>query len=188
MTKPKISVILGSIREGRVGETVAKWFMDAVKNNPNAETELVDLRDHPMPLFADSNETRQHTGAHPNATVQKWVEKIESSDGFIFITPEYNHSYSSVLKNAIDYAYKPWNGKPLGLVAYGGYAGGARAAEHLRAVAAELQMFDVRDQVLIPLVWQAFDAEGHLVNGEAQAQNANVVLDKVAELAVKLQV
>jgi NAD(P)H-dependent FMN reductase len=186
MNKPKILVILGSIREGRLGEKVAKWFMQTVKDNPSANFQLVDLKDHPLPMFADSNETR-HAEVHPNGDVQKWRELMASGDGFIWITPEYNHSYSSVLKNAIDYCYKQWNEKPLGFVSYGGFAGASRAVEHLRQVAAELRMYDVRDQVLIPAAWMAFDEQGNLKDSEAHAQNAKLMVDKVAELALKLK-
>lgn len=160
--------------------------MESVKDNQSAGLELLDLRDYPMPLYSDSNEVKNRAGKHPNQTVEQWLEKVSAARGFVIITPEYNHSYSSVLKNAIDYGYKQWNGKPVGFVAYGGYAGGSRAAEHLRQVAAELQMYDIRDQVLIPTVWQAFDEKGVLVNGDFHAKNANAMVDKLGQLAGKL--
>jgi NAD(P)H-dependent FMN reductase len=186
MDKPKILVILGSIREGRLGDKVAKWFMETTKNNPNAELELVDLLNHTLPLFADSNETR-NLEIHPNAKVREWKELIASGDGYIFITPEHNHSFSSVLKNAIDYCYKQWNEKPVGFVGYGSFAGASRAVEQLRQIVAELRMYDVRDQVLIPAVWQAFDEQGQLKNPEMHNKNAELVVNKVAELAKKLK-
>ena len=186
MSKPKIQVILGSIREGRSGEKVANWFMEAIKDNQNAEVELVDLRDYPLPLYADSDAVKNREGAHPIAAVQTWIDKISEAQGYVFITPEYNHSYSSAIKNAIDYAYKAWNAKPLGLVGYGGYAGGSRAVEHLRQVAAELQMYDIRNQIVIPAVWAAFNAEGKLENHDSHAKNANAVIDKLAQLVGKL--
>lgn len=187
MNKPKIQVILASIREGRAGEKIAQWFMDAVKTNTSADLELVDLKNYPLPLFADSDAVRRREGKHPIAIVQKWIEKISEADGYIFITPEYNHGYSSALKNALDYTYKPWNGKSVGFVSYGGGAGGSRAVEQLRQVVVELQMHDARDQVIIPMIWSAFDAEGKLANSEVHAKTANTVVDKVADLAMKLK-
>jgi NAD(P)H-dependent FMN reductase len=187
MDKPKIKVILGSIREGRMGIKVAEWFMQSVKDNPTAELELLDLLDYPLPLYADSNAVKTREGKHPNPAVQKWIDKIEEGNGYIFITPEYNHSYSSVLKNAIDYIYKQWNGKPVGFVSYGGYAGGSRAVEHLRQVTAELKMYGTHDQVLIPLIWSAWDDKGSLKGSEAYAQTANSVVNEVSALALKLK-
>lgn len=184
--KPKIQVILGSIREGRAGEKIAKWFMAAIKDNQSADIELVDLKDYPMPLFTDSDEVRHREGAHPNAVVEKWLQKISQAQGYIFITPEYNHGIPSGLKNAVDYTYKLWNNKALGFVSYGGVAGGARSVEHWRGIAGELQMHDVRDQLIIPMVWAAFDKEGNLTNSEQYAKTANLLVDKVAEAVKKL--
>ncbi len=183
MNKPKILVILGSIREGRAGEKIAKWFMDAIKTVDSAEFELVDLKDWPLPMFADAQTPSTRTWAHPNPLVQKWLEKVAGADGYIIITPEYNHSYPAALKNVLDYPYKEWNNKVIGFVGYGGFAGGSRAVEHLRQIAAELQMYDVREQVLIPVVWQAFDQAGNLLNAEMHGKNARAVAEKVAKVA-----
>lgn len=187
MEKPTIAVILGSIREGRAGEKVAKWFMEALKENVHAHLELVDLREYPLPLFADATPPSMRQGLHPNADVQKWLEKIAAADGFVIITPEYNHGYPGPLKNAIDYAYAEWNGKPVGFVSYGGLAAGSRAVEQLREVVVELQMIPVREQVMIPLVWQAFDSSGMPEHADSLAKTANDMVAKVAELAGKLK-
>ncbi|OGY31494.1 MAG: hypothetical protein A2805_01550 [Candidatus Andersenbacteria bacterium RIFCSPHIGHO2_01_FULL_46_36] len=187
MNKPNIAVILGSIREGRAGEKVAKWFMDATKEITSAQFTLVDLKDHPLPLFADAISPAYREGKHTNPDVQAWLDSIAGADGYIFITPEYNHGVPGPLKNAVDYGYKEWNGKPIGFVGYGGVAGGARSIEHWRQIAAELQMFDVREAVLIPIVWEAFDAEGKLQNSEMHAKTANIIVEKVAKLATQLK-
>lgn len=187
MSKPKIHVILGSIREGRAGEKVAAWFMEAMKNCESAELQLLDLRDFPLPMFADATPPSQRQGPHANQDVQKWLDKVIEAEGFIIITPEYNHGYSSVLKNAIDYGYHEWADKPVGFVSYGGLAGGSRAVEQLRQVAGELHMHDIRDQVMIPLVWAAFDENGKLHHAESLEKTAKLVVDKVAELATKLK-
>lgn len=187
MEKLKITVILGSIREGRAGEKVAKWFMEALKDSAHAQLELLDLRDYPLPLFADATPPSMRQGPHANAAVQKWLDKIAAADGFIIITPEYNHGYPGPLKNAIDYVYAEWNGKPVGFVSYGGLAAGSRAVEQLREVAVELQMIPVREQVMIPLVWQAFDANGMPEHADSLAKTADAMVAKVAELAAKLK-
>ncbi len=180
---PNIQVILGSIRAGRVGEKVAQWFMETMSGRTDAQFQLVDLRDYPLPLFADAVPPSQREGKHADPAVQKWLDTVAAADGYVWITPEYNHSFSSALKNALDYPYKEWNGKPVGFVSYGGVAAGSRATEHLRQVAAELRMYDVRDQVLIPAVWAAFDAAGVLLDAEKHRKNADLMVTEVIRLA-----
>jgi NAD(P)H-dependent FMN reductase len=187
MDKPKIKVILASIREGRAGAKVAEWFMPQAQKNSHAEFELLDLKEHPLPLFADAEPPIMRQGPHALPAVNRWLEQIDAADGFIVITPEYNHGYPAALKNAYDYGYKEWNGKPIGFVGYGGAAGGARSVEQQRQVAAELRMYDVRDQVLIAFVWAAFDESGKLLNEEAHANNAKLVVDSVVDLAIRLK-
>lgn len=178
---------MGSIREGRNGEKVAKWFMETFKDYPDAQLELIDLRDYDLPMFADAiTPSARSNNKHPNPKVQKWLDKVNSAQGYIFITPEYNHSISSALKNAIDYAFVEWHHKPVGFISYGGVAGGARAVEHLRGIAAQIKLYSVREQVLIPFVWNAFDENGVLQDSERYTKKAKDVLDEVVKLANKL--
>ena len=114
-----------------------------------SEFELVDLRDYPLPHLDEP--LPPSMGQYQNEHTRQWADKIASFDGFVFVTPEYNHGTSGVLKNAIDYLYAEWNNKAAGFVSYGA-VGGARAAEHLRLVAGELQMADVRQQVTLSLI------------------------------------
>ena len=187
MSKPKIHVILGTIREGRAGIKVANWLMGALKEQVAADFELIDLIDHPLPMYADAVSPSYRQGVHPIAEVQKWLDKTAEADGYIMITPEYNHSISSVLKNSIDYVGKEWHEKPVGFVSYGAFAGGARAVEHLRQIVGELRMYDVRDQVVIPVIWAAFNEQGELAEAERHGQTAVVMANKVVELATKLK-
>lgn len=188
MDKPKILVILGSIREGRAGEKVARWFMEAMKGNTDAELELADLKDYPLPMFADKvSPFERGANPHPNPQVQKWLDKVKEADGYVIISAEYNHGIPSALKNALDYPFVEWHGKPIGFVAYGGVAGGARVVEALRLVSAELSMYSVREAVYIPFIWAAFDEQGNLANAEMHAKTATVIVDKVGKLAVKLK-
>lgn len=187
MDKPKIKVILASIREGRAGAKVAEWFMAIANKNDRADFELLDLLDYPLPMFADAVPPSARQEPHPDPTVRRWLEKIDDGDGFIVITPEYNHGYPAALKNAYDYGYKEWNGKAIGYVGYGGAAGGARSVEQQRLVAAELKMYSVRDQVLIPFIWAAYDDNGQLLNEELHTKNAELVINTVISLAIKLK-
>ena len=145
----RIGIILGSTRPNRNGEQVAKWVYDIASHRGDAEFELVDLRDYPLPHLDEP--LPPSMGQYQNEHTRQWADKIASFDGFVFVTPEYNHGTSGVLKNAIDYLYAEWNNKAAGFVSYGA-VGGARAAEHLRLVAGELQMADVRQQVTLSLI------------------------------------
>lgn len=145
----RIGIILGSTRPNRNGEQVAKWVYDIASRRPDAEFELVDLRDYPLPHLDEP--LPPSMGQYSNEHTKAWADKIASFDGFVIVTPEYNHSTSGVLKNAIDYLYAEWNNKAVGFVSYGS-VGGARAVEQLRLISGELQMADVRQQVALSLL------------------------------------
>ncbi|MDB5228777.1 MAG: NADPH-dependent reductase [Bacteroidota bacterium] len=144
----KIAIILGSTRPGRVGEGVAKWVYEISKKRTDAEFELVDIKDYDLPLLDEPVPPSMSKYSKPHTF--KWSEKIASFDGYVFVTPEYNHGISGALKNAIDYLFKEWNNKSAGFVSYGS-AGGTRAVEHLRGVMGELMIADVRAQVMLSL-------------------------------------
>ncbi|MFG2107633.1 NADPH-dependent FMN reductase [Micromonospora chersina] len=123
-------------------------------------------------------------------TVARWVHEIASQrddaqyelvdtyDGYVFVTPEYNHSTSGALKNAIDFLYAEWNNKAAGFVSYGS-VGGTRAVEHLRLVVAELQMADVRAQVALSL-FTDFENFSVFKPGDHQVGAVNTMLDQLA--------
>lgn len=145
----KIKVILGSTRPTRFGDKPAKWITAEAAKLPGVEAELLDLQEYPMPFFEEAMGPSMLGGKYANETVRKWAAKVADGDAFIMVTPEYNHSTSGVLKNALDHLFPEWNNKPVGFVAYGG-VGGARAVEHLRQIAVELEMAPIRNAVHIP--------------------------------------
>ncbi|HET6985322.1 MAG TPA: NAD(P)H-dependent oxidoreductase [Kribbella sp.] len=171
----RIGIILGSTRPGRNGEAVAKWVMDIAKQRDDAEFELVDLLDYKLPHLDET--LLPSMGVYEQPHTKAWAEKIASFDGFVFVTPEYNHSTSAALKNAIDFLYKEWNNKAAGFVSYGG-VGGTRAVEHLRLVMAELQVADVRAQVALSLVTD-FKNYSELAPAAFHVPEVNKVLDQV---------
>jgi NAD(P)H-dependent FMN reductase len=171
----RIGIILGSTRPNRNGEQVAKWVYDVASRRDDAEFELVDLRDYPLPHLDEP--LPPSMGQYSNEHTRQWADKIASFDGFVIVTPEYNHSTSGVLKNAIDYLYAEWNNKAVGFVSYGG-VGGARAAEHLRLVAGELQMADVRQQVALSLITE-FENFSVFKPGDYSLGSLNTLLDQV---------
>jgi NAD(P)H-dependent FMN reductase len=149
MTAVRIGIIIGSTRPGRVGDQVAKWVLEHAAARSDAEFELVDLADFALPHLDEA--VPPSMGQYAQEHTKAWAGKVDSFDGYIFVTPEYNHSTSGALKNALDFVYGEWNDKAAGLVSYGA-AGGTRAAEHLRLILGELQVADVRQQVSFSLM------------------------------------
>ncbi|MFD0312803.1 NADPH-dependent FMN reductase [Streptomyces flavalbus] len=171
----RIAIILGSTRPGRNGEAVANWVYDIAKQRDDAEYELVDIAEYRLPHLDEA--VPPSLGQYAQPHTRAWAEKIASFDGFVFVTPEYNHSTSGALKNAIDFLYAEWNNKAAGFVSYGS-VGGTRAVEHLRLVMGELQVADVRAQAALSLY---SDFEDFSLFRPAPHQEAAVgaVLDQV---------
>jgi NAD(P)H-dependent FMN reductase len=170
-----ISVIVGSTREGRFSEKPAKWIWGHLKRRDDVDARLLDLRDYPMPFF-DQPVSPATPGRPPydNVVVKKWTAAIALSDGFIFVTPEYNYGPPAVLKNAIDWVYPEWNRKAAGFVSYGS-AVGARGVQQLRQTLIEVQLAPVRSSVHIPVatLWAHYkggDVDAGLAELEASAR------------------
>ena len=144
----RIGIIIGSTRPGRKGEAVAQWVHEIAERRTDADYELVDIADYALPHFDELLPPAADQYQKPHTFT--WAEKIASLDGFVIVTPEYNHSVPGALKNALDFLYKEWTNKAVGFVSYGA-AGGTRAVEHLRAIVANLEMADVRAQVSLGL-------------------------------------
>ena len=170
-----ISVIVGSTREGRFSEKPAQWLLQQLKKRDGVDARLLDLRDFPMPFF-DAPAPPAMPGRPPyeHEVVKKWTAAIAASDGFVFVTPEYNYGPSAVLKNALDWVYPEWNRKAVAFVSYGS-AAGARSVQQLRETAVELQLAPIRSSVHIPVatLWAHFqggDVDAGLAELEAAAK------------------
>lgn len=148
MNPIKIKIIVGSTRQGRFSEKPARWIFEQVKNVAGVEAEILDLRDYPLPFFDEPVSPSMIKEPYKSPAVEKWTNKIAEGDAFIIVTPEYNHGYPAVLKNALDYVGVQWNKKPVGFVAYGAM-GGARSVEQLRQVVIEAQMIPIRNSINI---------------------------------------
>jgi NAD(P)H-dependent FMN reductase len=185
----KIAIIVGSTRPGRRGRTVAEWVAStAAREHPSSDFEIVDLADFALPVLDEEQPalfgryTREHT--------TRWAETIARYDGFVFVTPEYNHSIPGALKNALDYVFAEWNNKAAGFVSYGLH-GGTRAVEHLRLILAELKVASVRTQVVLSLHHHftiSSPAEpGSFTPGPHQDKTLSVLLDEVVAWARALR-
>ena len=179
MTTPKVAIIISTTRQVRFGDKPTQWLYDIASKRSDLAFEIVDLRDYPMPVFEEvaSNAWAPST----NEVAQRWQQKIAEFDGYIFVTAEYNHSISGVLKNALDYAYPEWNRKPAAFVGYGA-VGAARAIEQLRLICVELQMAPTRTGVHIQggdfmAVWRQGKS---LTELEYLQPNVTAMLDELA--------
>jgi NAD(P)H-dependent FMN reductase len=173
----RIAIIVGSTRPGRKAEPVARWVHDLAAERGDATFELVDLADYdlphldePVPAAMGADYSRPHSRA--------WAATIASFDGYVFVTPEYNHSTSGVLKNAIDFLYVEWHNKAAGFVGYG-LNGGTRAVEHLRLVMGELQVADVRQQVALSVFTDFDDMEAGLRPADHHQVTLHTMLDQL---------
>jgi NAD(P)H-dependent FMN reductase len=147
----RIAVVVGSTRPGRKARTVADWVLQVGRRHPaiaagEAFLEVVDLADVALPLLDEP--VPAAFGSYQQPHTQRWAATIASFDGFIFVTPEYNHSYPAALKNAIDFLFAEWADKPAGFVSYG-LAGGVRAVEHLKSVLSEVKAVPISSQVAL---------------------------------------
>lgn len=172
----RIAVILGSTRPGRRSEAVAQWVLNVANARSDASFELIDLAEVNLPLLDEP--VPAIFGEYAHAHTRAWASLIAPYDGFVFVTPEYNHSFSAALKNALDYLYAEWNDKAAGFVGLGG-TGGVRAVEQLRLVLAELKVATVRTQVAL--------GRGELQEGLQQHEELNAMLDELVAWASALR-
>jgi NAD(P)H-dependent FMN reductase len=179
----KIGILVGSTRPGRHADAVAQWVKDVADLRGDAEYEIVDLADYPLPHLDEAFPASMQQYA--NDHTKQWSAKIAEFDGYIFVTPEYNHSTSGVLKNAIDYLNVEWNNKAAGIVSYGS-VGGARAAEHLRLILGELQVADVRQQVTMS-IFTDFENFGAFTPADSHEAALSVQLDQLTSWAGALR-
>jgi len=178
-----IGIIIGSTRPGRKGEVVARWVHDIAAKRDDANFEVIDIADFHLPHLDE--EIPASMGQYAKLHTKAWAEKIASFDGFVFVTPEYNHSTSGALKNAIDFLYAEWNNKAAGFVSYGS-AGGTRAVEHLRLMMGELQVADVRAQTALSL-FTDFEGFTDFLPAAHQAESVNAMLDQLVTWSGALQ-
>ncbi|UIX30130.1 NADPH-dependent FMN reductase [Streptomyces sp. GQFP] len=173
----RLVVITGSVREGRFGPTVATWFTEQASAHDDVAVQVVDLREHPLPLIMPEP---GHAPPPDTSRVHRTLAgRLAEADAFVVVTPEYNHTVPAALKNAIDWFREEWAAKPVGFVSYGGLSGGLRAVEHLRQIFAELHAVSVRDSVSFHNAWDRFDAHGRPLSPQDCEGAAKVLLDQL---------
>jgi NAD(P)H-dependent FMN reductase len=180
VTRPVLQVIAASTRPGRRGLAVAQWFERFAAQHGGFDVELVDLAEVGLPLLDEPNHPRlqQYTREH----TRDWSATVSRADAFVFVTPEYNHSFPAALKNALDYLSHEWADKPAGLVSYGGVSAGLRAATALKPVLAALRVVTVVEAVSIPFFAQFLTDDEFVPNTELES-GAKGLLDELLRLA-----
>lgn len=176
---PTLLVIVASTRPGRVGIAVGEWFRAHAEAHGGFDVRVVDLAELALPFFDEPRHPR--TGRYEHEHTRRWSAIVDAADAVAVVTPEYNHSYNAVLKNALDFLHHEWADKPVGLVSYGGVAAGTRAVQALKPVFAALRMPVAVEAVNIPFVAN-FVHDGTLEPTPVLEQSATAVLDELVRL------
>jgi NAD(P)H-dependent FMN reductase len=174
---PLVKIIVASTRPGRVGLPIAEWVHAIARERSDIEVELVDLREVNLPIHDEPHHPR--LGKYEHEHTRRWSASVERADGFIFVTPEYNHSFPASLKNALDFVFREWAHKPVGIVSYGGVAAGTRSVQALKPVLAALQMIPVLESVNIPFVANLFDADKKLTTDKGLDDAARLMVERL---------
>jgi len=179
MSDPKLAIVIGSIRPNRFADRAAQWIAEVATERRHFEIELIDLKDYPMPPFAE--EASPAFAPSRDEAARRWQKKVADFDAYIFTAAEYNHGPTAVLKNALDYAYSQWHKKPVSFVGYGG-VGGARAIEQLRLSTIELQMAPIRTaiHILLPTYLAVVKEGKKLSDFDYLNQSAKDMLDQLS--------
>jgi NAD(P)H-dependent FMN reductase len=172
-----LRIIIGSTRPGRVSPAIAAWITQRAEEHGGFDVQVTDLAELDLPMFNEPNHPRLKQYVHQHT--KEWGELVESSDAFVFITPEYNYAFNAALKNAIDYLHAEWQHKAAGIVSYGGVAAGARATQMLKQVLTALKIMPVPEAVNIPFVREYLDEDGRFKPTEVMEAAATAMLDEL---------
>ncbi|WP_257158842.1 NADPH-dependent FMN reductase [Corynebacterium cystitidis] len=179
-----IGIIIGSIREGRLGESVGKWVADAAAKRAGADYKVLDLKEFNVPLLDAAQVPGAANKQYDNENVTRWSQAIDECDGYIFVTPEYNHSVPGAMKNAFDALGPEWAGKVVAFVGYGS-VGAVRAVEHWRTIVSNFQMVDVRNQIDLSMFTE-FDDQGNVTPDERRGEELENILNETERLVHQL--
>ena len=176
-SRPTLAVILGSTRPGRICPSIGEWFVAVAQQHGGFAVELVDLAAVDLPLYDEPNHPR--LGDYVHEHTKRWSAIVSAADAFAFVTPEYNHSFTSATKNAIDYLHNEWQNKAVGFVSYGGVSGGTRAIQALKPICAALRMVPVVESVSLPFPFARLDDDGVFLGDEGMSVAAGAMLDEL---------
>jgi NAD(P)H-dependent FMN reductase len=176
----KLLVVIASTRPGRIGATIADWFVGRAGEHGGFDIDVADLAELDLPLFDEPEHPA--SGRYVHAHTKRWSAQVAAADAVVFVMPEYNHSFNGALKNAIDYLNREWAYKPVAFVSYGGVSGGLRAVQALKPVVTQLRMVPVADGVTVPMAATMIDSAGFHPT-EVVESSAKATLDELHRLA-----
>ena len=181
----KLMIIVGSVRPGRAGLPVSLWVHDRVSEVGGFDIDFVDLAELELPFMNEPNDPK--LGQYRYRHTQAWSRRVQEADAFVFVAPEYNHSYSPALKNALDYLYHEWSRKPVGFVSYGGVAGGTRGVAGLLPVLHGLGLVPTAAAVEIPFTRRQI-SDGYFTPSDRQSAALDSLLIELKDLDESLTV
>jgi len=173
---PKLTIVIASVREGRAGEAVARWFIERARQHGKFEVQVADLKELKLPLLDEPHHPRLKKYAHD--TTKRWSAIVDGSDAFVFVSAEYNYSTPPALVNALDTVYHEWTYKPVAFVTYGGISGGLRAMQMTRTMVTAFKMMPMVEAVNIPFFTQSVQ-DGVFKANETQEKSVPVMLDEL---------
>lgn len=175
---PKLGVVIGSVREGRVGQPIGEWFVDIARKHDGFDVTPIDLKELHLPPLEEPIHPRLQQYKDPKT--KAWSATVASTDAFVFVTPEYNTGTPPALVNALDHLYVEWNYKAAGFVSYGGVSGGTRAVQMTKQILTTLKMVPIVEAVAVPFFPQLMDKDsGKFNGGELHEKAARVMLDEL---------
>ena len=183
--KPRLLVIIGSVREGRVGKAVGDWFTGFAREHGAFEVEVADLKELDLPLMTEPNHPSLKQYTQPKT--HQWSEMVDASDAFVVVMPEYNYSATAPVINALDYLVQEWAHKPMGLVSYGGVSGGLRAQQHLKSLVTGLNMMPLKESVMIQFVANQINDEGRFEPIDSHLSSGETMLESLAKWEAALR-
>jgi NAD(P)H-dependent FMN reductase len=182
---PTLLVVIASTRPGRVGLPVAEWFIAHAVGHGGFEVEVADLVEIDLPLLDEPNHPRLRKYTHQHTV--EWSARVDSSDAFAFVTPEYNYGPTAALINALSYLHYEWQYKPAGFVSYGGISAGTRGVQVAKQIVTTLKIFALPEAVSIPFVQQFLDDDGRIQPNEIMTGAATAMLDELARVEAALR-
>jgi NAD(P)H-dependent FMN reductase len=177
---PTLQIIVGSVRPGRVGLPVARWFEKRAKAHGHFDIDFADLAEIGLPFTDEPSHPRLQDYVHDHT--KEWSARVERADAFAWVMPEYNTGMAPALKNALDFLNQEWRYKPVGMVSYGGVSAGTRSSQQAKLTAIELAMFALRTPVAIPFVKKFLGDDGEIEPNDEMNEGAEALLDELAKV------
>ncbi len=179
----KLLLVKSSVRSGRLADTITELVLDELKAYPEFDVQIADFKELPLPFFDAPHSPSDAAFAPTDPNVITWTRMVGEADAVILLTAEYNYSFTAVLKNAIDWIYKEWTGKPVAFIGYG-WVGGERAIKQLHGAFGYVKPALIKPEALLRFQQEIDRATGKPLNDSA-AMFITGVLDGVKQAVLE---